>query len=153
MKTFIKAIASFFYIGHLPIAPGTFGSVAGLLLAWTSNETLTYVFLPLCVAGFLVAAPAENVYGAKDPKQFVLDEVCGMMLGLLWLPKEIVIFIIAFLLFRLLDVWKPWPVSLLQKNKNPLSIMWDDLACGIAVNVALQAGMKLWGAAHGAAAA
>lgn len=151
MKTLIKSIASFFYIGHLPVAPGTFGSLAGLLLAWHFNEALPALFFCLCVAGLLVAAPAESVYGTKDPKQFVLDEVCGMMLGLLWLPKEISIFISAFLLFRLLDIWKPWPVSLLQKNKNPLSIMWDDLACGVAVNAALQAGVKLWGAAHGAA--
>ena len=148
MKTLIKGIASFFYIGHLPVAPGTFGSAAGLVLAWTFNEALPTLFFPLCVAGFLVAAPAENVYGTKDPKQFVLDEVCGMMLGLLWLPKEIIIFSIAFVLFRVLDILKPWPVCLIQKNKNPLSILWDDLACGVIVNGALQVGIRIWGGVH-----
>jgi phosphatidylglycerophosphatase A len=135
IKLFVKIAASFFYVGYLPWTPGTAGSAAGLALAWILYPHLLYWTLALCVVGFLVCAPAEQVFGAKDPQTFVLDEVCGMMLSVIWLPKEIWVFATAFILFRLLDWLKPWPISILQRQKNPLSIMWDDLAAGLATNL------------------
>ena len=74
----------------------------------------------------------------------MLDEVCGMMATVLWLPKTLPVFIAAFLLFRLLDIWKPWPISWLQDQKHPFSIMHDDLAAGLLGNLILRAALRLF---------
>ena len=138
MILWIKAVATFFFIGTLPLAPGTWGTAAGLLIAWFLTPALPALLVGFCIAGFLVCRPAQTVLGSSDPSQFVMDEVCGMMMSVLWLPKDAILFGAAFVLFRIFDVLKPWPISLIQKNKNPLSIMWDDLAARVAVNIVLQ---------------
>ena len=96
---------------------------------------LTFVF---CVIGLICCKPARDVFHAEDPSIFVMDEVCGMMVSVHWLPKELWIFGGAFFLFRLFDIWKPGPIGRLQKMKSPLSIVWDDLAAGLLANLILQ---------------
>src|SRR3989338_4383444 len=130
MNNWVKALASFFYVGYLPWAPGSFGSLAGLLIAWYFYGALPYLTIAFCLLGFILCKPATAVFSSKDPAPFVLDEVCGMMLGVLWLPKTPVVFLAGFILFRLFDILKPWPISRIQKNPNPSSIMLDDLAAG-----------------------
>ncbi len=137
MNSWVKALASFFYIGFLPKAPGTWGSLCGLLLAWFFNPQLGGLLIVLSLSGFLIAAPARSVWNNPDPKEFVLDEVVGMMLSVLWLPKKIAIFAAGFLLFRVFDIVKPWPISQIQKSKHPSSILWDDLAAGLLANLIL----------------
>lgn len=139
MNILVKALASFFYVGCLPLAPGTFGSLAGLLIAWYFYGALPYLVVLFSVIGFVICKPAVAVFSAKDPSSFVLDEVCGMMLSVLWLPRVWFVLLLGLLLFRLFDTWKPWPIRLIQQNPNPLSILWDDLAAGALVNVVLQA--------------
>ncbi len=138
MNNWVRTLASFFYVGYLPWAPGTFGSLAGLLIGWVFYGALPYLTIAFCVLGFVICKPATAVFLSHDPSAFVLDEVSGMMLSLLWLPKTPAVFLAGFILFRLLDILKPWPISRIQKSPNPLSIMWDDLAAGALVNVILQ---------------
>ena len=145
MSGFVKALASFFYIGYLPLAPGTWGSLAGLASAWWFYPVLAPLTLILSVIGFCLCRPAEDAFQTKDPARFVLDEVCGMMLSVLWLPRSPRIFIAAFVLFRIVDTLKPCPICLIQKSKSPLSIMWDDLAAAVLVNLFLQAGVRFLG--------
>jgi phosphatidylglycerophosphatase A len=73
-----------------------------------------------------------------------MDETCGMMLSLVWLPREVSIYIGAFILFRLLDIIKPWPICLIQQSKRPTSIVWDDLAAGVATNAILQVFVRVF---------
>ncbi len=134
MKIFVKTIASFFGLGYSPFASGTVGSLAGLAIAWFFPNQLIVIAVVLSAAGFIIAAPSVQAFGEADPKKFVLDEVCGMLLGVLWLPRNAAVFLGAFILFRLLDIWKPWPLILIQKNENPACIVWDDLAAGAAAN-------------------
>ncbi len=143
MNAWIKTVATFFFIGTLPVAPGTWGTAAGLLIAWGLTPALPVLLVVFCLAGFLVCRPAQSVLGSSDPSRFVMDEVCGMMMSVLWLPKDAVLYLAAFVLFRVFDVVKPWPISLIQKSKNPLSIMWDDLAAGVLVNIILQLFLKI----------
>ena len=143
MKRAVGLIASFFYVGYAPWIPGTFGSLAGAVLAWQLNPTLPYLLFFFSILGFCVSAPAEQFFESKDPKQFVMDEVCGMMLSVLWLPHDWRLFAAGFVLFRFFDVLKPWPISRIQSSRSPLSIMWDDLAAGAAVNVILQIATRL----------
>lgn len=140
----VKMIGTFFYVGHLPWAPGTWGSLAGLLIAWFSPEpsrTLLLVFM--CIAGFYACPRAVAAYQAKDPSVFVMDEVCGMMLGILWLPRSVWVALVGFLLFRFFDVVKPWPISWIQKKDHPSCILWDDLLAGAFTNAVLRAGLLL----------
>lgn len=141
-----KILASFFYIGHLRPAPGTFGSLAGLLIFWVlpGNAHLP-VFLLVSGAAFAVCPGAVRAYAAKDPSQFVADEVCGMMLALLCFPKTIFFYFAAFILFRSLDIIKPWPIILVQKKGSPFCIVWDDLLAGALTNVFLRGGLALEG--------
>src|SRR3989338_31830 len=137
MNRLVRLLASFFYLGYLP-DPGTFGSLAGLLIAWVFYGSLPALFFVLTVLGLLVCRPAVNVFKSKDPQHFVLDEVCGMMLSVLWLPHSIIYFAGGFLLFRFFDILKPGPIRWLENRKNPMSIMWDDLAAGAVSNIILQ---------------
>jgi phosphatidylglycerophosphatase A len=133
-------IASFFGVGLIPIVPATWASAVAAVLAWFIDESfLVYWAAGLSVAGLWACREAQTVFNSKDPKQFVMDEVCGMFLSVLWLPKSVPLFIAAFLLFRVLDVWKPWPISKIQDSKHPWSIMGDDLAAGLVTNLILQA--------------
>ncbi len=134
----VKLLASFYYVGYLPWMPGTWGSLAALAIAWFFNENLVWLTIIFSVTGFLICKPAEEAFHAKDPSRFVLDEVAGMSLGVLCLPKNLILYAGGFILFRVLDVWKPGPIGWIQKSKMPSSIMWDDLLVGVFVNLFLQ---------------
>ena len=138
MKNLSKYVASFFGIGFLPVGPGTWGSAAGAVIAWYSGDALLTISILFMAAGFWAATKAEQDFGSKDPGAFVLDEVCGMMLTVLLLPRVLWLYGAAFVLFRLLDIWKPWPISKIQACSKSWSIMGDDLAAGILANIILR---------------
>ncbi len=122
--------------------PGTFGSLAGLLIFWGCPlkwQLPALVFL--CCLGFYLCPRSVKAFGSKDPQSFVTDEVCGMMVALFWLPKSLGVYFAAFLLFRFFDVLKPWPIGLVQKKENPSCILWDDLLAGIFTNLLLRAAL------------
>ena len=139
MKKLCRVLGSFFYLGALP-AGGTWGSAAGWTIAWIFPAKGFLLLLPFCAMGYALTLVAEESFGSRDPGAFVWDEVCGMMLSVLWLPKNLTVCAAAFALFRVLDIWKPWPISMLQKMKHPFSIMHDDLAAGFASRLELALG-------------
>jgi len=142
MKKFIiKILSTFFYLGYLPLIPGTFGSLAGIVLIYLINVyALNYVLLTLGITaiGFLVCGHAEKAMQKKDPRYVVIDEVSGMLLSLLFIPYNIKLVIIAFILFRILDTFKPYPAGRLEKLKGSVGIMSDDLIAGAYTNLILQ---------------
>lgn len=142
-EAFVKAAASVCGVGYLKGAAGTAGSFVGLALVWLYPEGLFPMLVGLTAAGFLLCSPAERAFGKSDPNRFVLDETCGMMLALWALPQEWPVWGAAFLLFRILDAFKPWPIILIQRRKAPSSIMWDDLAAGWATNVLIQGALLI----------
>lgn len=139
-------LGSFFYVGYLPLVPGTFGSIAGLAVFFIiKNSTMWY-----CVAtlgfislGFLSAGAAERIIGKKDPKYIVIDEVSGMLLSLAFLPHDARVVVCAFVIFRLLDTFKPYPAGRLQHLKGSLGIMSDDLIAALYTNAMLQVVVRL----------
>ncbi len=137
MKAPVKMLASALYLGYTPLIPGTMGSLAGLFIAWFSNAHLWLEFTILSITGFLVCKPAVQSAGTQDPQHFVLDEVCGMMLSVLWLPLNALLYLSGFALFRALDSLKPWPISRIQRSDSAYAIMWDDLAAGLLTNLIL----------------
>lgn len=147
MRDFIiKTVSTFFYVGYLPLIPGTFGSLAGVFLFYImrgSSFTHALVTLLLFWLGFLVSGKAEKLFQRKDPSFVVIDEVSGMLLSLLFIPFDSRFIILAFILFRLFDTLKPYPIDKLQDLKGSRGIMCDDLVAGLYANVVLQIVFRL----------
>jgi phosphatidylglycerophosphatase A len=128
--------------GYGPIAPGTWGSLPGLALAWGltrlgggwAEATGTIV---ASAAGVWAADRAERRLGEKDPGVVVVDEIAGQMVTLAFLPATPRMLVAAFLLFRLLDVVKPWPARWLESLPGGSGIMADDLMVGLYGNLIL----------------
>jgi phosphatidylglycerophosphatase A len=137
----IKTLSTFFYVGYLPFIPGTFASLAALLLFYLIKDTvllyLTFTF-SLLILGFLISGRAERIFNKKDHRSIVIDEVCGMLLSLLFIPYELKFVVIAFFVFRLMDTVKPYPADRLQDLKGSLGVMSDDIVAGIYTNIILQ---------------
>jgi phosphatidylglycerophosphatase A len=125
-------------LGSLP-ASGTWGSAVGLAIAWfTPKAWLPLTAVALTAAALAACAPARRAFRTDDPHPFILDEVCGMIITLLGFPNSPQAALSGFLLFRVLDVWKPWPISRLQADPHPRSILTDDLAAGLLANLVLR---------------
>jgi len=147
-------------VGYFPIAPGTLGSMVGVLLylaVWSwlyrvlenlaarGRLNLLYVFTPqlaimlllifiVSVVGIWAASRAEKVIQKKDPSIVVIDEVAGQMIALLSGPFWIQTWwsvLTAFILFRAFDIWKPYPIRRLEALESGLGIMADDLLAGV----------------------
>ena len=97
-----------------------------------------FILCALTAVGLLACGLVEEMAQRKDPPIIVIDEVCGMLLGLLFLPYDIKLIILAFIIFRVLDTLKPWPIGKIEKLKGSLGIMGDDIVAGIYTNIILQ---------------
>jgi phosphatidylglycerophosphatase A len=136
MKGLAVFTASFGYVGFFPFAPGTAGSLAALaLFAFIRWIGVPAVELGAIVAVFAIgvwaASGAETAMGRKDPGIVVIDEVLGMLITLALLPVSIAGVVMGFLIFRLLDVVKPYPAARLEHLHGGLGIMADDAVAGI----------------------
>jgi len=142
-------LSTWFGCGLLPRAPGTWGSLAALPLAWMLMQWGGTMAL-LSAAGLcaLVGWWASAVYvrrtGIDDPKEVVIDEVAGQWLVLAAVPTDPVLYVVGFGLFRLLDIWKPWPASLADRSVGGgLGVMLDDLLAALYGAAALSL-FSLW---------
>lgn len=141
MRRKVELITSFFYLGHSPFMPGTMGSLGGLILYFIvrSNDILfAFSILFLFTLGVLFAGEAEKVYGRKDPAMIVIDEACGMLLALFFVPFNLYSVILGFFLFRIFDILKPPPARRLEKLTGSLGIMFDDIVAALYTNIILQ---------------
>lgn len=138
---FENLIGSGFYTGYIKKASGTFGSLAGLLIYLIpgfENPSVMIFFISLfIVIGVPIAIKFENKYGT-DPKEYTNDEVIGMWISLLFVPKKIWWIIITFLIWRFLDIVKPFPAKQLENVKNGWGVLLDDIAAGIYSFIILQ---------------
>ena len=127
-------LATGFGIGLIPYAPGTWGSLLGILL-YLALHSLGWMLiweLLIVLLFFFLALMACNVtiekFGISDHPALVIDETVAMMLLLITVPTSSIWVIIAFLTFRILDIFKPWPISIIDsKIKSGLGVMLDDL--------------------------
>jgi phosphatidylglycerophosphatase A len=142
------AVATLAGSGYAPIAPGTVGSAITLVLLWLwspSPVTLVAAVVVLTIVGIWAGGRAERLIGEKDPGSVVIDEVAGMMLSVLLLPRTPAIFVSAFLLFRLFDIVKPYPARQWQAWPGGVGIMADDLMAGVYANLLLHVSRALIG--------
>ena len=135
--------ATFFGIGLLKPAPGTWGSLAGVLLWYFLSfmHSYTYIILPVFILfSWLVCFKADQESDSEDSSCIVIDEVAGMLIALSLLNHEVFMYFCAFLLFRFFDILKPWPISWVDKNiKGGLGILLDDLLAGLLAGVIILA--------------
>jgi phosphatidylglycerophosphatase A len=141
------AIATVAYCGYAPIAPGTVGSAAGLLVyglvRWTGSPIVEAILIAVTFAtGVWSATLAERHFGGVDPGPVVIDEVLGMLLTLAFIPVGWPGAIAGFFLFRVFDVIKPYPANKLEHLHGGFGIMADDAMAGIYANVSLR--LLIW---------
>jgi len=131
---FEKLIGSGFLTGYSPVASGTVGSIAALLIYLIPGFEQLFIIIPaiiiFLVYGIYLGDKFEAEYG-KDPAQCTIDEIVGTWISLIALPKTTWIIVAAFLLWRILDIIKPAPARNLEKLKGGLGIMIDDVVSGI----------------------
>ncbi len=134
--------------GLSPVAPGTVGSLLGAALAWftlsSTPETQLGIAVILVIFGVWVCGESAKRIGEHDHSGIVWDEIAGVYWVLFWLPAEPVLFAVGFALFRLFDIWKPWPISDLDHRlRGGLGIMLDDLVAALYAASCLSLGRWL----------
>ena len=153
-----------FGVGYLPFAPGTWGSLVGvaiyLLCGWIdlsaaarlnaggwseaqvaawSHSFILIVFLSFCLLGIWAAGRSTKLFRHKDPSQAVVDEVIGQLITFLFIPFTFSwkIVLAGFLLFRLFDIWKPYPINSLQNLPAGVGVCADDILAGVYAGTCL----------------
>ena len=164
-----RLIATGLFTGHSPWAPGTVGTLLAVLIYLIPGVSSTSVLLSLTIVGFFAgvvtsgsvaraegsaltptAARLKQTFqpGSEhgpDPSIVVIDEMVGMWVSLLWVPKSIVALVCCFLLFRLLDIVKPEPARTLERLPGGWGIMLDDVVAGVYTNLAFHLVLLLAG--------
>ena len=136
-------IATCGYLGYAPVAPGTFGSFAGLILflglraAGSTGLEIAAIGLLLAV-GIWSGTVAEHHLGGVDPAPVVIDEVAGMLITLALLPVTLFGAFVGFLVFRVLDVVKPWPSARFERLPGGLGVMADDGMAAVYGNLVMR---------------
>jgi phosphatidylglycerophosphatase A len=137
------------YCGYFPIAPGTVGSVVGLLVYipvwWLQAPAVEAVLIVgLFAAGMWAGTIAERYFGGIDPGPIVIDEVVGMLITLAFIPAGLTAALMGFVLFRIFDVIKPFPAARLEKLHGGLGVMADDAMAAVYANLSLRLLMALF---------
>jgi len=136
-----KHIATLGPVGFVPKAPGTWGTLAALVvlaLLKPSTPILILMVVATVVVGTVAAGRAEIALGQTDSGHIIIDEVAGYFISMLFLPQTVFYFAASFVLFRIFDVLKPPPVRQLQELHGGIGVMADDVAAGVIANLVLQ---------------
>jgi phosphatidylglycerophosphatase A len=140
VKTIARVLAVFFGLGLAPVLPGTVASAAATVLHVVLLRGLAVAAYALLVVGlFFVGAAVSGAYAAElgrpDPGRIVIDEVCGQLVALAFLPPGWLPAGLAFVLFRFFDIIKPGPIRRLERLPGGWGIMADDVGAGLAAAV------------------
>jgi len=146
----VHLLAFGFGLGLSPVAPGTVGTLLGVLFAWLALNLGFYaqigVAVGLVVAGIWICDNSSRRIGQHDPGGIVWDEIAAMYIVLLFAPVTITAWILAFVLFRFFDIVKPWPIRDLDHSiRGGLGIMLDDLVAALYAVILLALLVQLHG--------
>ena len=147
---FVKLIATFFYIGYLPLAPGSMASIAGVLIyvLFQSNAFVYAALLAVIIfLGFRMSDRMEELVGSKDPSCIVIDEVAGIMISFWGLPWNWSVIITAYFVFRAFDMFKIYPANRLEDMKGGVGVMMDDIIAGVYTWITMHLAVRLAGIA------
>jgi phosphatidylglycerophosphatase A len=150
MKRLNLLLLSWFGSGYSPVAPGTAGSIAALPFAWViaiywgATGLATAALLVFVIGWFVCSITPE---AKSDPGWVVIDEVAGQWLTLAVVPPDLLLYGLGFLLFRLFDIFKPWPIRALEQNMaGGLGVMVDDIAAAVYAGIVLYGAFLIIGA-------
>jgi len=147
MNQLPKLVATFFGLGFIPVAPGTFGALGGFLISYLllffgvdvkSFHSIHLILILFSYAGGVWACKKLSSEWGLDPSRVVIDETIGFWISILFLPVDIWIFLAGFILFRFFDIIKPLGIRKIDQWHTPHSVMLDDVLAGIYANVILQ---------------
>ena len=145
MRILVLAVATAGGVGLAPLAPGTFGSLAGValwaLLARAGAAALALGIALVVPLGIWSAGRAQALWGRHDDGRIVIDEVAGQLLALAFLPLRLEVALTGFALFRLFDIWKPGLIRRAERWPGGLGVVADDLVAGLLANAG---GQLLW---------
>ncbi len=138
----IKLLSSLFCLGYAPVFPGTLASLAALILyifglSFNPAAHIIFTFMAV-ICGFWLSDEAEKLFAKKDARQIIIDDFCGMLISFLFLPYSVWLGVTGFIIFRLMDTYKPYPISKIEKLPGGLGIMCDDIIAGVYANIILQ---------------
>ena len=133
---FSEIIGTMFYIGKIPLAPGTWGSLVALLLWYLIKPKIIDPLFLLITGGlFFIGIAVSEIITREldnyDPKEIVIDEWVGMWIALYLVPHSIFWGLVSFFLFRFFDIFKPGPVQIMDDIHSPIGVMLDDVVAGI----------------------
>ena len=145
MRIFVLALATGGGSGYAPVASGTVGSAVGLGL-WLALIRLppagyALACVGVALVGIWAAGRAESLLGRHDDGRITIDEIAGMLLSLAWLPARPEVAGVGFVLFRIFDIWKPFPARRAEQLPGGLGVMADDLVAGAYANLG---GQLIW---------
>lgn len=151
-------------VGYLPLAPGTWGSIVGVAIflgyrilhknahltlldaGWVFQQYTAFLYAvtgillaAFCLAGIWASARAVKLFNSKDPQKIVVDEVMGQLIVFAFVPFEIDRWLVVagFVLFRIFDIWKPYPVRAVEKLPNGMGVCADDIVAGVYGGISL----------------
>jgi phosphatidylglycerophosphatase A len=145
MREPMTAISTFFGVGLLPIAPGSWGALAAMPLGWLLGMAGGWVALLIgavvaSVVGWIAADRYVKATGREDPPEIVIDEVAAQWLALTVVPMTFTAYVVAYAVFRVFDTLKPWPASWADREvEGGTGVMLDDLFAGAYAWVVLLA--------------
>lgn len=153
MRHVCNYVATLFGVGHIPLMPGTFGTIVAVAVYIILPEALFYdldwlpytglALLMLSLIGVFVSSQAEKSYG-HDAPVIVIDEFTGYFMAVMLLPRTLWMVIYSFVLFRVFDIGKPFPVNRSQNLPGGWGVMADDLLAGIGTNFLLQILIRIY---------
>ena len=142
MIRLILLLASGLGAGFSPFAPGTVGTMVAIPMELLFSSIFSPVYELTILTFFFfsswIAEKAQNHWQKRDDQRIVIDEIMGYFLTMLWIPKTLLFISVGFLLFRLLDIVKPFPCRQLEKVRGGFGVVLDDVFAGIYANIALQ---------------
>ena len=139
----VHLLAYGFGTGLSPVAPGTFGSLVGVLLVWLLAPLAPLVYAGvtavLFIAGIFICGQTARDIGAMDPGAIVFDEIVGFLVAMYMTPVTGPWLLAGFIVYRVFDIWKPWPIHLVEEKLGlGTAIMADDVIAGIYTLAVLQ---------------
>ena len=149
-RILILGLATWGGVGFLPVMPGTWGTLAALPLWYYLAQTVPWGYglgvAALIILGLKVAGPAQEILGRTDHPAIVVDEVAGLLITLAGVPPTWEHMVLGLVIFRTLDILKPFPIRQLgEGGKGGLEVMADDVAAGVIGRLLLEVVMIFWG--------
>jgi len=136
----LQLLATGFFIGRLGIAPGTLGTLIGIPILYLVSFNLWTILATagvLFALGLIASNEIIRITGEKDPDEVVIDEIVGYLMCFVFIEPTLKNYILAFLLFRFIDIVKPFPVNLFERIPGAYGVMMDDLVAGIMTSFIL----------------